>query len=493
MLFPFLRKTLFMWVLSPGYLGLNGLLYSILGMLMLAELGFGTAITCYMFKPVAEDNEELLCAYLKFFRTVYRIVGSAIFVMGLCLMPFLRHLIHGEIPEGLNLHLVFLMHLVNTAASYFLFAYRGSILGAYHRKDVLDYIRTGVSVVEFVTIALVLYLTHNYYIYALLTIMFTMLSNILLVYATRRLFPHIVPRGTLPKEEKRRVLSDVKAIFMHKVGAVFHRSFDNLAISAFLGLVAVAAYNNYHSIILAVAGIPSAICYSMMAGFGNKIYTESKERNFRLLMHANRLIICIVIWCSAMLLALYQPFMVIWTRGQSELSRHFLTPLLLVIWFYQMQSRETLRMFKNAAALWQPDRWKPVVASVANLCMNLLLINLLPEPYKLDGVILATLVADALIQMPWESYAVFSKFFNGSQARRYWAVQAGYAILAVAVTVLACGVVYGIPMDGVPGFVIKGCAAAVAAAVPLLVIFRRDVLLLWKTIRGGALSTAELS
>ena len=488
MLFPFLRKTLFMWVLGPGYLGLNGLLYSILGMLMLAELGFGMAIMCYMFKPVAEDNEELLCAYLNFFRKVYRIVGSTIFVMGLCLMPFLRRLIHGEIPDGVNLHLVFLMHLVNTAASYFLFSYRGSILGAYHRKDVLDYLRTFVSVVEFVTIALILYFTHNYYAYVLGTIGFTLLSNLLLVYATHRLFPRIVPRGTLPLEERRRVLTDVKAIFMHKVGAVVHRSFDNLAISAFLGLVAVATYNNYHCIVVAVAGIPSAICYSMTAGFGNKIHTESKEETFGLLMRANRLIICIVIWCTAMLLALYQPFMVIWTRGQGELSRHFLTPLLLVIWFYQMQSRETLRMFKNAASLWQPDRWKPVLASVANLGMNLMFINFLPDAYKLDGVILATLIADVFIQMPWESYAVFSRFFDRSQARRYWAVQAGYAILAVLITALAWGVAYNIPMEGMPGFVVKGCASALVACLPLLVIFRKDVKSLWRTIRGGSLS-----
>ena len=44
MLFPFLNRTLFLWLLGPEYLGLNGLFGSILGVLMLAELGFGTAV-----------------------------------------------------------------------------------------------------------------------------------------------------------------------------------------------------------------------------------------------------------------------------------------------------------------------------------------------------------------------------------------------------------------------------------------------------------------
>ena len=133
LLFPFLNRTLFLWLLSPAFLGLNGLFSSILGVLMLAELGFGTAVVCSMYKPVADDDRELLCAYLRFYRTVYRCVGAAIFVLGLALLPFLGRLVHGTVPPGIDLHVLYLVHLVNTAASYFLFAYRGVVLDA-HRQ-----------------------------------------------------------------------------------------------------------------------------------------------------------------------------------------------------------------------------------------------------------------------------------------------------------------------------------------------------------------------
>ena len=66
LLFPFLNRTLFLWLFGPEYLGLNGLFGSILGVLMLAELGFGTAVVCSMYKPVADDDRELICAYLCF-------------------------------------------------------------------------------------------------------------------------------------------------------------------------------------------------------------------------------------------------------------------------------------------------------------------------------------------------------------------------------------------------------------------------------------------
>ena len=52
LLFPFLNRTLFLWLLGPEYLGLNGLFGSILGVLMLAELGFGSAVISSMYKPI---------------------------------------------------------------------------------------------------------------------------------------------------------------------------------------------------------------------------------------------------------------------------------------------------------------------------------------------------------------------------------------------------------------------------------------------------------
>ena len=278
LLFPFLNRTLFLWLLGPEYLGLNGLFGSILGVLMLAELGFGMAVICSMYKPIADDDRELLCAYLRFYRTVYRWVGTAIFAVGLCLLPFLRRLVHGDVPPDVDLHILYLVHLVNTAASYFLFAYRGSVLAAHHRNDVLANIRTGVSVVQYLVTFLVLLLTRNYYAYVLVTVAFTVASNLLIFRESRRMFPDVEPRGELPAEKRRQVISDVKSIFLHKVGGVISYSVDNVVISAFLGLVAVAAYGNYYYVVTSVAGIVGIVYSSMTAGFGNKIHTERRRR-----------------------------------------------------------------------------------------------------------------------------------------------------------------------------------------------------------------------
>ena len=444
---PFVNWTLFLWLLGPAYLGLNGLFGSVLGVLSLAELGFSTAIVSSMYKPIAEDDEELVCAYLGFYRTVYRWIGTAVLCIGLCLLPFLRHLVHGAVPPDVDLHVLYLVHLANSALSYFVFAYRGPVLSAYQRGDVAMNVRTVLALAQFAAV----------------------------MVQSKRLFPKIGPRGALAPEKRRQVVADVRHIFMHKVGGVISYQTDNLVVSAFLGLVAVAAYGNYYYVVTAVAGFVATVYNAMTGGFGNRIHTESKEANFRTFLKALRLSLVVILWCSAMMPALYQPFIAVWTKGNPDLARHFATPLLMVVYFYVNQARQMLLTFKTAAALWRPDRWKPLVGGAANLAMNVAFVILLPDEWKLDGVILSTILSYVLIQIPWESRVLFTRFFGPAEARAYWGRQARFAALAVALCAATWGCARLVPLSGFAGLLAKAAAAAAFSGAAVLALFRRDL------------------
>ena len=483
LLFPFLNRTLFLCLLGPEYLGLNGLFLSILGMLSLAELGFGTAVVCSMYKPVADDDRELVCAYLKFYRTVYRWVGTVILAVGLCLLPFVRTLVHGDLPPGLDLHVLYLIHLVNTSASYFLFAYRGAVLSAHHRGDVTAHIRTGTTIAQYVTVFAILVLTRNYYHYVVATVAFTVLNNLLTVRAARRLFPRIVPRGRLPDEKRRQVISDVKSIVMHKVGAIITYSSDNMVISAFLGLVAVAAFGNYYYVVTAVSGLVWSVYASMTDGFGNKVHTETKEANFRLFMKANHLVSVLIAWCAAMMIALYQPFIAVWTHQDPALMRHFLTPVLMVAYFFINQSRQTLMTFKSAASIWRQDRWKPIVGGAVNLTLNILLVIYLPPAYRLDGILFSTIVSFVVIQMPWEAHVVFTVYFNREQGKCYWRAQFRTAVWTLSLGAATWASAATIALDGLPGLAVKGLVALVVSGGLTCLLFRHEMAPLADRIR----------
>ena len=72
-LLPFIVRTAMMYTLGMEYLGLSSLFTSILTVLNLTELGVGSAIVYHMYKAIAEDDEETICALLNFYKKIYRV------------------------------------------------------------------------------------------------------------------------------------------------------------------------------------------------------------------------------------------------------------------------------------------------------------------------------------------------------------------------------------------------------------------------------------
>lgn len=137
-LVPFLMRTAMIYLMGVQYLGLNSLFASVLQVLNLAELGVGSAMIYSMYKPIAEDNNTAICALMKLYRTYYRIIGFIIAAVGLALTPFIPKLISGDVPQGINIYVLYLLNLGATVLSYWLFAYKNSILQAHQRVDVVS-------------------------------------------------------------------------------------------------------------------------------------------------------------------------------------------------------------------------------------------------------------------------------------------------------------------------------------------------------------------
>ena len=89
----FVCRTIFIQCLKTEYLGISGLFTNILSVLSLAELGVGGAINYALYKPLAEKNEKEVSEYMNFYSKAYTSIGIFIFIVGICLLPFLKYLI----------------------------------------------------------------------------------------------------------------------------------------------------------------------------------------------------------------------------------------------------------------------------------------------------------------------------------------------------------------------------------------------------------------
>ena len=83
---PFVTRTVMIYTLGMMYVGLGSLFTSILQVLSFAELGIGSALVFGMYKPMADNDDEKICALLNLYRSTYRVIGTIILVVGIAMI-----------------------------------------------------------------------------------------------------------------------------------------------------------------------------------------------------------------------------------------------------------------------------------------------------------------------------------------------------------------------------------------------------------------------
>ena len=111
---PFLIRTVMIYFMGMEYVGLNTLFTSILQVLNLAELGVGNAMVYSMYKPIADDDKSKIQKLMNLYKRYYRIIGTIILLAGLVIIPILPQLIKDDVPEGINLNVIYIITLLTT-------------------------------------------------------------------------------------------------------------------------------------------------------------------------------------------------------------------------------------------------------------------------------------------------------------------------------------------------------------------------------------------
>lgn len=405
MIIPFIMRSIILHYLGVEYLGLSGLFTSILSFLNLAELGVGTAMVFSMYKPIAEDDTATICALMRLYRKFYRIIGLIIAIVGVALTPFLKVLVHGDVPEGVNLYILYFMNLGSTVLTYWLFAYKNSLLHAHQRMDVISKLCLVLYTVQNIVKIFVLVVLKNYYLYLLTQLLSQIAQNICTSIIVSRMYPQFSPRGKLPKEKVKDITRRVKDLFTAKFSGVIFSSADTLVISSFLGLAPLAVYQNYFYIVTALQRILSTVYSAFVAGVGNNLLTQSQERNFNNMRKLTLLYIWAVgVFCSVML-CLYQPFITLWVGEELLLPTSCM--FCFVIYLFTLELTRPLHVYKDAAGIWHRDRFRPLVSAVLNLALNLSTVRWL----GLYGVLLSSVVAVTVVELPWLIHNIFSEVF----------------------------------------------------------------------------------
>lgn len=464
-LLPFVTRTAMIYFMGIEYVGLNGLFTSILQVLNLVELGVGSAMVFSMYDPIVREDAGAICALLRLYKKYYRIIGAAILALGVAIAPFLSNLIEGDVPADIDIHILYFLNLGATVLSYWLFAYMNSLLVAHQRSDVVNKVQFASSTIQYIAQLAIIMLIGNYYVFLATALIMQVVTNLATAFAARRMYPSYVPAGSLDNEEKRRIAHRIRDLFTAKVGGAAVNAVGPIVVSAFLGLAALAIYQNYLYIVTAVAGFFSVAFKAVTASIGNSLITDSKyksRKDFRSIA-----LLCYFSFgiCSTTMVCLLQPFMAVWV-GDSFLLP-FGVVVLFSVYFYVSQLMNLYSTYKDAAGIWRQDRLRPFCEAVANVVLCFLLVPMM----GIAGVLVATIVSMAVVSVPWLLRNLFRFVFETQASSAvFLLIKAVSASMIIGCLLpVICGLV---PLEGLIGFAVKGVVCLLGSLVLHFLIFR---------------------
>ncbi len=446
---PFVLRTIMIKQMGSNYLGLSSLFTSVLQVLSLSELGIGSAMVFGLYKPIAEKDYKKVSELQKIYQIVYKIIGIVIFVLGLCVMPFLKFMIKGTIPSDVSICILYLLYLANTSLSYGLFSYKASILSANQRRDIISNISTIVHIVLYVSQSIIILVYKNYYLYVISLLVCTILESIITYIYVSKNYHYSKPSKNFDKVQFRELLKNVKNLFGHKLSIVVTNSVDTIVISSFLGLNMVTVYNNYYYLMSAVFGILDIVYQGILAGIGNSLISETLQKNEKDFYNFVFLNSWLIGFCTICYLCLFQPFIALWVGEINKL--HFSSVILLSIYFYVLKIRQIILLYKDASGLWEVDKFKPYVEIITNLALNILLVQLI----GINGIIISTIVSILFVSIPWETAKTLKSVFN-TDSSKYIKDSLLYLLVTIVNAVIVYATCNMVNISGLFGIIIKG-------------------------------------
>ena len=461
----FVSRTVFVYYFGAEYLGLEGLFKDVLGLLSLADLGFGTAMVYSFYKPLAEKDEAKIAALTTFYRRIYWIIGISVAVLGIAAYPLLPWLINldTQIP---NVSVYYFLALANVVLSY-VCVYKTSVLTADQKGYMLSKVSMVISLVSTAVRVLAIVLTRNYILYLVLGVVMSLSQNLLASRKAQKEYPYLRKRVELSRGERKGILKTIGSVFLYKLFSVLMNATDNLLTSVLVGTVVVGYYSNYHMLQDKLAVLYTLIFTSMTASVGNLIVTEKEEKRYEVFscQQSVSFIICaIVVPCYVILI---NDFIRVWLGAEFVLGGATVAAIGLNM--YLSCVLQPLWSYREATGLYRKTKYIMLLCAVLNLVLSVIFGML----WGLTGILFASNVARLLTYIWYEPKVLFREYFNRKPGR-YFVSLAGNLLLIAVVSVAGLAVGALLPAPSFLLWFVKACCVGLCCLGIAILVYSRS-------------------
>lgn len=453
----FVSRTVFVKVLGAEYLGVNGLFTEILTVLSFAELGIGNAMVFSLYKPLAQKNDEKIKALMKLYAKAYQIIGIAIAILGICVIPFLKYIVGDTSYVKENIVLLYVLFLLNTVVSYF-FVYKKSLIIADQKNYIVDIYQQIFYAIQVLLQSVFLVVTKQFILYQVIVVLCTILNNFFVARKANKLYPYLREKNVekLPKEEIGDIVTNVKALVVYKVGGIILESTDSIFISSLINVVTVGLYSNYKLVVNIFKTIGGQVMNSVIASVGNLNASSDNERKelvFREMFYLN-------VWFFGFttigLCIFLSEFITIW------LGKEFIigvsSVIAICIYYYVSNMHYPCFTYRTTAGLFVFGKYVPFFAALINILFDIIL----GMKFGLAGILWASTISRVLTYEIIDPILVYKRVFK-KNVTSYFSMYGIYTVLILIIGLISYKIVSFVSIGGFIGLVIK--------AIVLILIF----------------------
>lgn len=388
----FIYRTVFLNFFSLEYLGVSSALVSVIAILSLTELGFGTTVVYFLYKPLGIDRDEKKVAQiLNFLKKAYFVMAMVTLTLGCALFPFLDTLIKEELSLNPDIKIIYWFFVFGNMASY-LGAHKSVVLSADQKEYIVKTSYYLAKIFSQILIMVLLYIVKTYWIVLVLENTAILMQNIFLVIYVNKRYPYINQKTKkLPKAEIKEMAKITGSMFVNKAGTVVLNSTASLIITGFISTVVAGMYANYFMIIAAVNTFIYIIFSAVTAGIGNYVLKETKEKSYQLYQTVNLITSWIAAFAGIGILLISDSFMRVWL-GEAMLFKPIVVVLLSLSVFLENMARSN-EMFVLPLNLSTRTVGWGITYVVVNIVVSVLLVKYL----GLAGVFLGTITARLIV------------------------------------------------------------------------------------------------
>lgn len=406
----FWSRKVFFDYLGSEILGLDTTASNLLGMLNLAEMGVGTSVAFFLYKPLFDGDTNTINRIVALQGWIYRRVAIIIIAGGFVMMCFFpRIFVDADVPTWCP-YATFGVMLYGSLLGYFI-NYKQIVLSADQKGYIVSRVTQGANIgFKIIVLIIMPYSPDPFLWYLGMNFWGSTFGCIWLCHVIKKEYPWLTVRGISGREvlqEMPDVMRKTYQVFIHNVSGMIFLQICPLLMYKFTSLTMIAYYGNYLIIIGKMSAILDMVFGSTSAAVGNLIASGDKMRIKRVFWELIDSRLCISWIALFSVYFLIQPFIRVWLGEKFILPDSILVLLIIQQAIHMNRSTVSSYLYGNGQFR---DVWAPITEGI----MTFILSYYCGKKFGIEGVLLGIIIPQCLIIGIWKPYFLFVKGFGYS-------------------------------------------------------------------------------